>query len=166
MSGFGEAAFDIVIVREEFRKQGVKAADAFKECYRVLKPGGKLFLVDLCRAEQTPERRHKLSPGLVEYKNRMNWTLFPLSGYEQLASQMAGFEAVQIGNWSQEVAETLGCEVLLVEGLKQEILEEYGVDAYMDTTIRWANLKNWLVDGELVFGVVEGVRPEPKLTPK
>jgi len=158
MKHFEDSSFDVLIVREEFRKHGVKAADAFKECYRVLKPGGRLFLVDLCRAPQTPERKHKLSPGLVEYKTRMNWTLFPLSGYEQLASQMAGFQSVEVRDWSQRVAESLGREVVLVEGVKQEILDEYGVDAYMDTTIRWANLKNWLMDGELVFGFLEATR--------
>ena len=103
-------------------------------------------MVDLCRAEHSEEK--KLSTSLVEFKSRMKWTLLPLSGYEQLASQM-GFTSVACHDWSRQVAQSLAEEAVTIEGMKEQILEEYGAEIFTDTVVEWENMRKWLCEGDL-----------------
>jgi len=113
-------------------------------------------VVDICRAEHSEEK--KLSSSLVEFKTRLQWTLFSAMQYRQLASQI-GFEEVHAEDWSPRVGESLGAEAGTIEEMKEQILSEYGPELFTSTSVEWENMRKWLREGDLRVYVLGARKP-------
>lgn len=110
-SGLADASFDIVWALESCELMPDKAT-FLRECFRVLKPGGKIVVATwCCRDERLGEDESRLLQRI--YRDFAAAYVLPLASYERLCTE-AGFENVHTADWTAHTRNTwqLGIDIV------------------------------------------------------
>jgi SAM-dependent methyltransferase len=116
---FGDASFDRAIAQEAFLHIADKAA-LFAECFRVLRPGGRLAFTDWIALEALGEdERQSLAAGIA-YRD-----VHPLADYCAIVAG-AGFAPVEAEDLSDQWRIILRARLEMYRGMEAETVASFG----------------------------------------
>jgi sarcosine/dimethylglycine N-methyltransferase len=149
---YPDASFDVVWSQEAFL-HGADKSKILSECYRVLKPGGKLVFSDILVRRDTPQADREQIYARI---NTVDIWDFP--DYEE-GLKRHGFELLKAEDHSQHVAPTYGGVVARVRDHRSALVERIGVET-VDKTI--AALDFWVESanaGKVGWGIFLARKP-------
>ena len=120
---FADAGFDRAISQEAFLHIADKAA-LFAECFRVLRPGGKLAFTDWIALDALgEEERHSLADGIA-YRD-----VHPLADYCAIVAG-AGFAPVEAEDVSDQWRTILRARLEMYRGMEAETVASFGAERH------------------------------------
>eukprot|EP01099_Mayorella_cantabrigiensis_P001882 TRINITY_DN1823_c0_g1_i1.p1 TRINITY_DN1823_c0_g1~~TRINITY_DN1823_c0_g1_i1.p1 ORF type:complete len:293 (-),score=69.23 TRINITY_DN1823_c0_g1_i1:40-831(-) len=126
---FPEETFDIIYTRDALIHINDKAS-LFKQCFKWLKPGGRLFISDYCRGNEVG------SDEFEAYVAERNYYLKTPSVYTSLIQQ-AGFSNVECTDQTNYFIDILKEELIPFEANREEFVKEFSQDDYKDIVDGW-----------------------------
>lgn len=141
---FADGSFDVLAARETLLHIPVEKKEAyFKEMFRVLKPGGKITVIDWIRNRPYSETTLKMM--------EMDGVAFNMIRSEEVKDllQNAGFKGVQIIDKTEENIADTDYYVRKIENTKDEFIERFGADEYDYSLLSWSHQKRAFENREI-----------------
>ncbi|KAK7066306.1 hypothetical protein SK128_005081 [Halocaridina rubra] len=102
----------------------------YKQLYKWLKPGGRLFITDYCRGDQEHSNEFK------EYVKSRGYDLRPVKTYGKVIEQ-AGFKQVEATDATSTFIDVLKNELKYFEPTKTAFIQEYSEQDYKEIADGW-----------------------------
>ena len=135
---YADGSFDIIWSQEAFL-HGADKALILSECFRVLKPGGRLVFTDILVRAGTPQAdRNRI------YDRVKSPDMWDLPDYQQALTKL-GFEVGRLEDWSKHVARSYGWvrdQVLQNRTELLKLVDETTVDGTVDALGFWVEAAN------------------------
>jgi len=148
---FPPSSFDVIYSRDTILHIQDKPA-LFKRFYKWLKPGGRLFITDYCKALSTP------SAEFAAYIEQRGYDLHSVEHYGQMLEH-AGFEYVQAEDRTAQFVEVLNKELATFEKDRDEFIEDFSEEDYNYIVSGWQSKLKRCAKDEQKWGLFIAYKP-------
>lgn len=139
---FQEASYDAIYSCNSIFRFKEKQ-NIFSKLYRLLKPGGKLFIADFCKGNCKDE--------LQELLNNFSINLISIKDYEMILKD-SGFGDIRAKDESENLSRVLQKDLKGFNTTKDTFVEEFSMNEFCDL-VKWATKAlNWVDSKELAWG--------------
>lgn len=153
LSKYDSSNFDIVFAKESILHVEDKLS-LLKEVYRILKPGGKLVILDWCleKKELGPTIKHMMEIDGLDLK------MATVSEYQAHLSAL-GFQNVSTENMNKHSIDYTLDNIKQIQAKQADIIKAFGKNTYSYSLKTWNMQKQIFENNEVVVTLIKATKP-------